>query len=120
MIFAFSASHVRRVRIPSGTSEVDQFLDDLFSPVLGGNLDDLSDARSLASAIRGGGHIETTRQDLNSDENQFLQTAMAQNQQIQKQLLQQNIALQKLLNNKIGELYLKISNFAHRSSFFIG
>lgn len=47
------ASHVRRVRVPSQASDVDQFLDDLFSPVLDGNLDDLSDARSLAASIRG-------------------------------------------------------------------
>ncbi|RZF46223.1 hypothetical protein LSTR_LSTR010885 [Laodelphax striatellus] len=44
------ASHVRRVRVPSQASDVDQFLDDLFSPVL----DQLSDARSLAASIKGG------------------------------------------------------------------
>ncbi|KAJ8956705.1 hypothetical protein NQ318_014060 [Aromia moschata] len=43
------ASHVRRVRVPSQASDVDQFLDELFSPVLDGNLDELSDARSLAA-----------------------------------------------------------------------
>lgn len=48
------ASHVRRVRVPSQASDVDQFLDELFSPVLDGNLDDLSDARSLAASIKGG------------------------------------------------------------------
>ncbi|XP_050093030.1 unconventional myosin-XV [Anopheles aquasalis] len=47
------ASHVRRVRVPSQASDVDQFLDDLFSPVLDGSLDELSDARSLAASIRG-------------------------------------------------------------------
>lgn len=47
------ASHVRRVRVPSQASDVDQFLDDLFSPVLDSNLDELSDARSLAASIRG-------------------------------------------------------------------
>lgn len=36
-------------------SDVDQFLDELFSPVLDGSLDELSDARSLAASIRGGG-----------------------------------------------------------------
>jgi myosin XV len=46
------ASHVRKVRVPSTASDVDQFLDDLFSPVLDG--DELSDARSLAASIRGG------------------------------------------------------------------
>lgn len=45
-----AASHVRRVRVPSQASDVDQFLDDLFSPVL----DQLSDARSLAASIKGG------------------------------------------------------------------
>ncbi|XP_062707917.1 unconventional myosin-XV [Aedes albopictus] len=49
------ASHVRRVRVPSQASDVDQFLDDLFSPVLDGSLDELSDARSLAASIRGTG-----------------------------------------------------------------
>lgn len=44
-----SASHVRRVRVPSQASDVDQFLDDLFNPVL----DQLSDARSLAASIKG-------------------------------------------------------------------
>ncbi|KMZ09170.1 uncharacterized protein Dsimw501_GD16995 [Drosophila simulans] len=50
------ASHVRRVRVPSQASDVDQFLDDLFSPVLDGSLDELSDARSLAASIRGGSY----------------------------------------------------------------
>ncbi|KAL4710295.1 hypothetical protein ACJJTC_011549, partial [Scirpophaga incertulas] len=48
------ASHVRRVRVPSQASDVDQFLDDLFSPVLDPNIDELSDARSLAASIKGG------------------------------------------------------------------
>lgn len=48
------ASHVRRVRVPSQASDVDQFLDELFNPVLDGNLDELSDARSLAASIKGG------------------------------------------------------------------
>lgn len=52
------ASHVRRVRVPSQASDVDQFLDELFSPVLDGSLDELSDARSLAASIRGGGHTD--------------------------------------------------------------
>lgn len=47
------ASHVRRVRVPSQASDVDQFLDELFMPVLDGNLDELSDARSLAASIKG-------------------------------------------------------------------
>lgn len=48
------ASHVRRVRVPSQASDVDQFLDELFSPVLDGNLDELSDARSIAASVKGG------------------------------------------------------------------
>lgn len=55
MCILCSASHVRRVRVPSQASDVDQFLDDLFMPVLDGNLDELSDARSLAASIKGGG-----------------------------------------------------------------
>lgn len=53
------ASHVRNIRIPSHTSELDQYLDDLFSPVLDANLDDaMSDARSLAQSIKGGNDDE--------------------------------------------------------------
>lgn len=48
------ASHVRRVRVPSQSSDVDQYLDDLFMPVLDGNMDEYSDARSLAASIKGG------------------------------------------------------------------
>ena len=53
--FIVSASHVRRVRVPSQSSDVDQYLDDLFMPVLDGNMDEYSDARSLAASIKGGG-----------------------------------------------------------------
>lgn len=50
-LFIFiTASHVRRVRVPSQASDVDQFLDDLFNPVLDG----LSDARSIAPSTKGG------------------------------------------------------------------
>jgi len=49
-------SHVRRVRVPSQSSDVDQYLDDLFMPVLDGNLDEFSDARSLVASIKGGGN----------------------------------------------------------------
>lgn len=48
------ASHVRNVKIPSHMADLDQYLDDLFNPVLDGNLDELSDARSLAASIKGG------------------------------------------------------------------
>ena len=49
------ASHIKRVRVPSQASDVDQFLDDLFSPVLDGQTmdDGLSDAKSLAASMRG-------------------------------------------------------------------
>ncbi|KAL1494091.1 hypothetical protein ABEB36_009744 [Hypothenemus hampei] len=57
------ASHVRRVRVPSQASDVDQFLDELFSPVLDGNLDELSDARSLAASIKGGDDYQDFLQD---------------------------------------------------------
>ncbi|BFF99983.1 unconventional myosin-XV [Drosophila madeirensis] len=61
------ASHVRRVRVPSQASDVDQFLDDLFSPVLDGSLDELSDARSLAASIRGGGQRQITEGSLDAE-----------------------------------------------------
>jgi len=56
------ASHVRRVRVPSQASDVDQFLDELFMPVLDGNLDELSDARSLAASIKGSRESESSKQ----------------------------------------------------------
>lgn len=62
------ASHVRRVRVPSQASDVDQFLDELFSPVLDGNLDELSDARSLAASIKGGGNKSQPDQDEDFDD----------------------------------------------------
>lgn len=55
----FAASHVRRVRVPSQASDVDQFLDDLFNPVL----DQLSDARSLSASIKGTSAIDTKLED---------------------------------------------------------
>ncbi|KAK4873712.1 hypothetical protein RN001_013072 [Aquatica leii] len=61
------ASHVRRVRVPSQASDVDQFLDELFSPVLDGNLDELSDARSLAASIKGGTNTVHAFDDFLSD-----------------------------------------------------
>lgn len=42
--------------MPSQASDVDQFLDDLFMPVLNSQLDELSDARSLAASIKGGAY----------------------------------------------------------------
>lgn len=65
------ASHVRRVRVPSQASDVDQFLDDLFSPVLDGSLDELSDARSLAASIRGKRNNEMIIYDI--DKEQFFE-----------------------------------------------
>lgn len=64
------ASHVRRVRVPSNVdqfSDVDQYLDDLFSPVLDGSLDELSDARSLSTSIRGGRMDFFEAPDISSD-----------------------------------------------------
>jgi len=56
------ASHVRRVRVPSQASDVDQYLDDLFIPVLEHQMaDDMSDARSLAASIKGGGRNKITK-----------------------------------------------------------
>ena len=54
------ASNIKRVRVPSQASDVDQFLDDLFMPVLDGQpMDDgLSDAKSLAASMRGGANNE--------------------------------------------------------------
>ena len=137
------ASHVRRVRVPSQASDVEQFLDDLFSPVLDGNLDDLSDARSLIQSIKGGGEplfsqfgfspsrkyyksivsveknldvlalssfyaydllfaaLNVQTQDYNM-QRAFLQSAMAQNIQIQQQLIAQNNALQQLLKQQVS------------------
>lgn len=34
MIYLLIGSHVRRIRVPSESSDVDQYLDDLFKPVL--------------------------------------------------------------------------------------
>lgn len=160
------ASHVRRVRVPSQASDVDQFLDDLFSPVL----DQLSDARSLAASIKGGGKGVVTQQNGQAQsppggsfsfnpivgnsspvmsglmppqpllipsmpvynaqgmslpagpttptgqsnesssmlayqanlQQAFLQSAMAQNIQIQQQLFAQNQALQQLLQQRVS------------------
>ncbi len=55
------ASHVKNIRIPSHTSELDQYLDDLFNPVLDANLDELSDARSLAASIKGGSQEDSAK-----------------------------------------------------------
>ncbi|QQP35411.1 Myosin 15 [Caligus rogercresseyi] len=57
------ASHVRRVRVPSQASDVDQFLDDLFMPVLDVE-DGLSDAKSLAASMKGGGGKKKKKDDL--------------------------------------------------------
>ncbi|CAG4937205.1 unnamed protein product [Parnassius apollo] len=69
------ASHVRRVRVPSQASDVDQFLDDLFSPVLDPNIDEMSDARSLAASIKGGKkYNEFIDNILNCDYNEQIST----------------------------------------------
>lgn len=49
------ASHVKNIKLPTHANELDAYLDSLFRPVLDGNLDELSDARSLAASIKGGG-----------------------------------------------------------------
>ena len=51
------ASHVRRVRVPSQASDVDQYVDELFIPIQDSPQDDISDVRSLAQSIRGGGWL---------------------------------------------------------------
>lgn len=48
------ASHVRAIKVPQHNGDLDQYLDDLFNPMLDdAELDELSDARSLATSIRG-------------------------------------------------------------------
>ncbi|KAK7069816.1 putative TRAFAC class myosin-kinesin ATPase superfamily [Halocaridina rubra] len=66
------ASHVRRVRVPSQASDVDQFVDDLFMPVLNTQLDELSDARSLAASIKGGGMMPSHEDDPDLNESVVL------------------------------------------------
>lgn len=86
--------------MPSQASDVDQFLDDLFSPVLE-NLDDLSDARSLITSIKGG--ADNPSSPVPENTTSFLQSAFAQNLQIQQQLIQQNQELQRLLQQTLGQ-----------------
>ena len=81
------ASHVRRVRVPSQASDVDQFLDDLFMPVLDGNIDDgLSDARSLAASMRGGSD-EVTKQ--TSDMLDFQRVGSIRRKSVLQQVVEQ-------------------------------
>lgn len=48
------ASHVRGIKVPQHNADLDQYLDDLFNPLLDdAELDEMSDARSLATSIRG-------------------------------------------------------------------
>jgi myosin-15 len=57
--------------VPSQASDVDQFLDDLFNPVL----DQLSDARSLAASIKGGSSKSKSVDDCESlDSRNFAKT----------------------------------------------
>ncbi|XP_058458630.1 unconventional myosin-XV isoform X2 [Malaya genurostris] len=72
------ASHVRRVRVPSQASDVDQFLDDLFSPVLDGSLDELSDARSLAASIKGIDNINEVQNKSNIEIQYYLDDVLNQ------------------------------------------
>jgi len=57
---------VRRVRVPSQSSDVDQYLDDLFMPVLDGNMDMEYDARSLAASIKGGARSKKEKDSIDS------------------------------------------------------
>lgn len=55
------ASHVRRVKVPQSGGDLDRYLDDLFQPMLAeADLDDMSDARSLAASIQG--HLQLNDQ----------------------------------------------------------
>jgi len=49
------ASHVKGIKAPQANADLDKYLDDLFNPLLDDfkDLDDMSDARSLATSIRG-------------------------------------------------------------------
>ena len=49
--------------MPSQSSDVDQYLDDLFMPVLDGNMDMEYDARSLAASIKGGARSKKKEMD---------------------------------------------------------
>jgi hypothetical protein len=60
------ASHVKKVKLPSHASELDQYLDDLFNPVLDGNLDEFSEVRSLAASIKGD-DVELRKETIEAD-----------------------------------------------------
>lgn len=99
------ASHVRRVRVPSQASDVDQFLDELFSPVLDGNLDELSDARSLAASIKGGGcnpQREAPIEEYIEGFDEFLEEVMG-------------IQIPQVLNMASEELVMRIKGGGHRN-----
>ncbi|XP_039312298.1 unconventional myosin-XV [Solenopsis invicta] len=101
------ASHVRRVRVPSQASDVDQFLDELFMPVLDGNLDELSDARSLAASIKGS---HDTRP---SDDQSVLENLRKINTQATKNatvddFIEGMLADSKTINISAGELSKRI------------
>ena len=52
--------------MPSQSSDVDQYLDDLFMPVLDGNMDMEYDARSLAASIKGGARSKKEKDSIDS------------------------------------------------------
>lgn len=86
------ASHVRGVRVPSQASDVDQFLDDLFMPVLDGTNDDgLSDARSLAASMRGGGGAGEGEELSKADNDLEIQTFSRQNSLKRRSVLKQGL-----------------------------
>ncbi|XP_029046871.1 unconventional myosin-XV isoform X2 [Osmia bicornis bicornis] len=89
------ASHVRRVRVPSQASDVDQFLDELFMPVLDGNLDELSDARSLAASIKG------TKEDRSQSDAIILEALEGDHEEVPQTV---NDFIQKMMNNSKNEM----------------
>lgn len=88
------ASHVRRVRVPSQASDVDQFLDELFMPVLDGNLDELSDARSLAASIKG------TKEDRSRSDAIILEALEGDREEVSETV---NDFIEKIMNSSKNE-----------------
>ncbi|KAH9517053.1 hypothetical protein DERF_007753 [Dermatophagoides farinae] len=92
------ASHIRHMGIPSHTSELDQYLDDLFNPVLDAQLDDaMSDARSLAQSIKGGAneieqHQNSSRMSLTPLDHSQANTIVGSTNNLSNSQLQLNLA----------------------------
>ncbi|KAH9423690.1 hypothetical protein DERP_005271 [Dermatophagoides pteronyssinus] len=114
------ASHIRHIGIPSHQSELDQYLDDLFNPVLDAQLDDaMSDARSLAQSIKGGAneveqHQNSTRISLPTqiDHSQTDNTNNLSNSQLQLntiaslngQIVDPNILQQQVIQQQMYQM----------------